>query len=73
MELKMPEYMSLLQLEGDNDVVAQYEAIRALRSFVHSQKVLDGLEKVLRNKNIFYRVRIEAAKTISLVIFILSI
>eukprot|EP01119_Soliformovum_irregulare_P002075 TRINITY_DN1213_c4_g1_i3.p1 TRINITY_DN1213_c4_g1~~TRINITY_DN1213_c4_g1_i3.p1 ORF type:complete len:1045 (+),score=383.68 TRINITY_DN1213_c4_g1_i3:1199-4333(+) len=64
--IRMPEYMYIFQLEGDADVVAQYEAIRGLRTCVSSFKALECLNKTLADTNIFYRIRIEAARTMAL-------
>eukprot|EP01114_Cavostelium_apophysatum_P018241 TRINITY_DN5605_c0_g1_i1.p1 TRINITY_DN5605_c0_g1~~TRINITY_DN5605_c0_g1_i1.p1 ORF type:complete len:784 (-),score=167.07 TRINITY_DN5605_c0_g1_i1:8-2359(-) len=61
---KLPEFMWIAQLEGDTDVVAQYEAIHGLASSIEkqSQKSLEALNKILLNGHIYYRVRLEAAQ-----------
>lgn len=61
---KQPEYMWVHQLEEDRDVIAQHEAIRGLQSFATSN-ALGALNRVVNNHNLFYRVRMEAAYSLS--------
>lgn len=63
--LKLPEYMWIFQLEGDIDVIAQYEAVRGLAEHVHSFKALDVLNKVLNDGQIYYPIRLEAGKAMA--------
>lgn len=55
------------QLEKDRDVIAQYEAVQALRIFNTSQNALTKLEHILYDKCLYYRIRIEAAYSIAMV------
>lgn len=61
---KQPEYMWVHQLEEDRDVVAQHEAIRGLQLFATSN-ALGALNRVVNNPMVFYRVRMEAAYSLS--------
>lgn len=73
---KQPEYMWIFQLQEDIDAVAQYEvklspsaitpqAARALGDFIHSFKAIEALNNTLNNPRWYYRVRAEAAKSMS--------
>ncbi|KAG0100029.1 hypothetical protein BGZ93_004620 [Podila epicladia] len=59
-----PPFMWAAQLQKDRDVVAQYEAIRAL-SDVPSQAASTTLLKTLLDNRCFFRVRMESAYAIA--------
>ncbi len=61
---RQPEYMWIHQLEEDRDVIAQYEAIRGLRSF-STASALAALNRTVNNAQIFYRIRMDAAYALS--------
>jgi len=79
MVFKQPEFMWVHQIETDRDVVAQYEAVKALREFGTSRydivisrlspnslkSATNALYNVLGNEKIFYLIRIEAARLIA--------
>src|SRR5690606_38275069 len=61
---KQTEKMWFSQLDKDRDVIAQYEAVKALAIFNESQDSLTKLEHTLYDKTLYYRIRIEAANSI---------
>jgi hypothetical protein len=62
---RQSEQMCISQLENDNDVISQYEAIQGLRNTPNSTKTLEALKKALENPQLFFRVRIEAARALA--------
>jgi hypothetical protein len=60
LELHQPDYMLIEQLQNDRDVVAQHEAIVALRR-QPSDAVVESLERILNDAKCFHRIRAEAA------------
>jgi len=64
-EFRQPEYMWIYQLEMDRDVVAQYQAIKAL-SASPTQNGADALAAVIKNPRYFYGVRTEAAHALAI-------
>ncbi len=62
---KQTESMWLHQLEKDRDVIAHLEAVQALAAFNKSEQVLNRLEASLYDTTFFYRVRLEAARSLT--------
>lgn len=60
LSFRQPQYMWLNQLLYDNDVLAQLHAIQNLKNF-KAKEVLTGLNSILEQPQIFYRVRTRAA------------
>ncbi|RKP35306.1 hypothetical protein BJ085DRAFT_22053, partial [Dimargaris cristalligena] len=58
-----PDFMWAAQLQKDRDVVAQYEAIQALRN-QPSSAASTSLMRVVMDVRMFYRVRMEAARAL---------
>ena len=63
--MKQPEFMWINQLQKDNDIIAQLEAVEALRQYPHSYLAIEALNKVLIDPHIYYRVRIQAAHVLA--------
>ncbi|KAJ1914217.1 hypothetical protein IWQ60_008893 [Tieghemiomyces parasiticus] len=60
---EQPDFMWAAQLQKDRDVVAQYEAIRALRG-LPSKAASTSLMRVVMDVRVFYRIRMEAARAL---------
>lgn len=64
LHFEQPDYQWCLQLERDRDVIAQYDAIRAMMT-IPSQKNVDALYAALMDKTVYYGVRMEAAQALA--------
>jgi len=60
-----PEFMCREQLEHDKDVASQWEAAAALSTFSGSHSAMGALEFCLLDENNYFRVRAEAASSLS--------
>ena len=60
-----PEFMCREQLEHDKDVASQWEAAAALSTFSGSHSAMGALEFCLLDEENYYRVRAEAASSLS--------
>lgn len=63
---RQPEYMWIFQLQLDRDVIAQQEAIQALKNFPFSESSVFALIGCINQQPVpfFYRIRCMAAKTV---------
>ncbi len=62
--MKQPEFMWINQLQKDNDIIAQLEAIDALQH-LSSYLAIEALNKALIDPHLYYRVRIRAAHALA--------
>ena len=58
------DFMHILQLQGDNDVVAHLEAIQRLAALTPSRLLSSVFVRTLMDDRYFYGVRVEAAKAL---------
>ncbi|KAJ1971125.1 hypothetical protein H4R35_005450, partial [Dimargaris xerosporica] len=63
-EFSQPDFMWAAQLQKDRDVVAQYEAIQALKR-LPSSAASTSLMRAVMDVRVFYRVRMEAAMALA--------
>ncbi|KAF0974781.1 hypothetical protein FDP41_006255 [Naegleria fowleri] len=57
--------MWIHQLNDVKDVVAQYEAIKALTFFADTEPIIDVLKNIIRDSSYFYQIRVCAAHALS--------
>ncbi|KAH7306785.1 hypothetical protein KP509_22G030300 [Ceratopteris richardii] len=68
-QLQQPEQMWINQLEKDKDVAAQLQAIAAISSLPHKTfSVMNALNSCLVDSKVFFRVRIEAAFALAMIV-----
>ena len=64
--IQQTDTMWVEQLENDRDVIAQWEAVKALEKFSSlSEPALFAIERIVLDVKIFYRIRCEAALALS--------
>lgn len=59
--INMPDYMFLSQLQQDRDVIAQYDSIRHFATIRESKLVSTILVRTLMDRRYYYGIRVEAA------------